>query len=233
MSDTSPDRACFSPFPLASPFGSCAGVWLPKPEQPCDVSGAPFEALHGEERSWAATTELGRRTTWLGGRLALRSALARLGARVGPILADPRGAPALPDEWVGSVSHKEGLAVGLCEKAHGSRIGVDVEEAVQLRPAFARRLLSAAERAELDGISDDELGLELIWRFSVKEAIYKALDPFVQRYVAFSEVSLWPASAGRVEVSLELARPDGGLEVEAHTGRFGRYHLSFARARRR
>jgi phosphopantetheine--protein transferase-like protein len=218
-------------FRLSSPFGSCAGVWLPEPNAELALRPSSFEELHEGERRWADANEPGRRPSWIGGRVALREALRQLGADVGAILADSRGAPALPEPWAGSISHKHRLAVALAEHAAGFRVGIDVEEVVPLRPAFARRLLSDRERTELAGTSDERLGLELIWRFSAKEAIYKALDPFVRRYVAFSEVSLRRRRSGRVDVELSLAHADGAFVVDLHTSRFGPYCLSFARVR--
>ena len=44
-------------------------------------------------------------------------------------------------------------------------------------------------------------------RFAIKEAIYKAVDPIVRRYVGFTEVELDLASDGSVAVTvLDLAR---------------------------
>jgi 4'-phosphopantetheinyl transferase EntD len=44
-------------------------------------------------------------------------------------------------------------------------------------------------------------------RFSAKEAVYKAVDPFVRRYVAFSEAYVAPNEDGSAVARLTL-RPD-------------------------
>ena len=58
--------------------------------------------------------------------------------------------------------------------------------------------------------------------FSVKESIYKALDPFVRRYVGFTEVELDPLPADLtcpdrvvwVGAQMRLAEGEGPFEVQ-------------------
>ncbi|HMG57415.1 MAG TPA: 4'-phosphopantetheinyl transferase superfamily protein [Kofleriaceae bacterium] len=42
----------------------------------------------------------------------------------------------------------------------------------------------------------DDAGRGVTLRFSIKEAIYKAIDPYVRRYVGFTEVELELDPAG-------------------------------------
>ncbi|HVV53626.1 MAG TPA: hypothetical protein VHO06_28480, partial [Polyangia bacterium] len=91
------------------PFGTCVGVALP--ETP--AFELPPE-LHPEEAAFARALPEGTRAGWVGGRVALRAALAAIGvAAPEPLLATPRGAPRLPAGAVGSVSHKRTIAVAL------------------------------------------------------------------------------------------------------------------------
>ena len=70
----------------------CVGVALPEAPERVLPSG-----LHPDEAAYAQLMAPARRVGFVGGRLALRAALAALGARdVGPILATARGAPACP-----------------------------------------------------------------------------------------------------------------------------------------
>ena len=54
--------------------------------------------------------------------------------------------------------------------------------------------------------------------FAIKEAIYKAIDPTVERYVHFTEVALHFREAGEVEVELRL--PELPAEVWQVTARY-------------
>jgi 4'-phosphopantetheinyl transferase EntD len=54
----------------------------------------------------------------------------------------------------------------------------------------------------------------VLWRFAAKEAIYKALDPWVERLVSFQEVAIDRAPDGRTSVRLNLSRGEGPFAVE-------------------
>src|SRR5262249_37648337 len=116
-------------FELALEHGLCVGVWLPRTGEDADaLASASSAVLLAEELALAATMTPVRRRTWIGGRAALRLALARAGIAAPPVLVDDRGAPALPPGVGASISHKEELAVALvAREPGGARIGVDVE----------------------------------------------------------------------------------------------------------
>ncbi len=117
------------------------------------------------------------------GRAALREALAMPDLEVP---RDDRGAPVMPAGWLGSISHKRTRAVALVARDDGSgaRIGVDLERAAEPRTAIEHRVLRPAELAALRDRR------EVTLYFAIKEAIYKAIDPFVRRYVGFTEVEI-------------------------------------------
>jgi 4'-phosphopantetheinyl transferase EntD len=159
---------------LALAHGACVIVELD------DEAGA-LAGLALAEQDRAAALGPVRRLDFIAGRTALHLALGSAAA----ILSDDRGAPALPPGWVGSVSHKHGLAAALVAPAGVGQLGVDLELAAPPRGDIGRRVLTAREQAEL---TDGGRGVTL--RFSIKEAIYKAIDPYVRRYVGFTEVEL-------------------------------------------
>ena len=68
--------------------GRCVGVALPEGEMALEAMAA--DKLLPEERDAAAALGPARRRTWIGGRVALREALARMGKTAPPILADER-----------------------------------------------------------------------------------------------------------------------------------------------
>lgn len=64
-------------------------------------------------------------------------------------------------------------------------VGIDVERAQRPRQPIETRILTPGELARL---GDDRRHVALL--FAIKEAIYKAIDPVVRRYVAFTEVEV-------------------------------------------
>ncbi len=170
-----------------------------------------------EELSLAAALAPARRRTWIAGRAALRVGLERLGLAAPAVPSDDRGAPALPAGILGSVSHKERVAVALVAQAEpgtGARIGVDVEIDAPLRFDISRKVLTEDEQRAIAGLAEPERMAELRVRFSAKEAIYKALDPFVRRYVGFQEVSVTPQPDGRAHVAMHLPPAEGPFDVD-------------------
>jgi 4'-phosphopantetheinyl transferase EntD len=187
--------------------------------------------LHAEERVHAATLAPARRRDWVAGRLALRTALAGAGlACEAAVLADDRGAPALPAGLCGSISHKRGLAVALVAPGGGARIGVDLEQWAPPRLDLASRVLTDAERAALAGLDEAARGLAVVLRFALKEAVYKAIDPLVRRYVGFREVAVWPDDVGGARVEVVAGAGDLPRDVEAAWLRVDELLLCTARA---
>ena len=200
-------------FMLDLPFGICVGVSLPE-----DGAFELPEALHPVEAAFARALPEARRAGWVGGRTALRAALAAVGLEApDAMLSRPRGAPVLPAGAIGSVSHKRTIAVALCarDSEPGVTIGIDVEDVRPLRVDVASRVLTPEERAVLpaDGPARDAA---VLLRFSAKEAIYKALDPWVHRFVAFHEASVACGSNGALTGRLALEGGEGPFSVELH-----------------
>lgn len=184
--------------------------------------------LHPLEASFARSLPLPRRATFMAGRQALRAALAQLPAdadREGPILRTPRGAPALPPAVTGSITHKRTLAMAAVAPRVDrlQHLGLDLERrptADELRrPSIGRKILTAGEYAFVQQWGEDTLeGREqVLVHFALKEAVYKAIDPFVERYVRFTEVELDLADAADVRVTLHLPEASvADVHVEAH-----------------
>ncbi len=181
-------------------------------------------ALPAAERAHAQTLSGSRRRELVAGRAALHTTLRELAPELAdaPILADDRGAPILPSGWFGSVSHKGTRAAALIAPEGDARIGVDLELARPSRQDIARRILTAREQ---EALTDRGLGVTL--RFSIKEAIYKAVDPFVRRYVAFTEVEL-DLAEGTAHVTSELP-----LAIETTWREHAGFWLATARAKPR
>jgi 4'-phosphopantetheinyl transferase EntD len=195
-------------------------------------------AVPAAERALAEALPPSQRGAFLAGRAALRHAVAQVSpeSAAAPLLRTPRGAPTLPPAVRGSVSHKRTRAVAIAgpARAPDGHLGIDLEA----RPdpsrwsatdaahrargdALARRILTDRERVLLHedtGAAGDALRLReaLLVRFAIKEAVYKAIDPLVQRYVRFTEVEVDLARDDTARVRLLLPElSDGRVEVTA------------------
>jgi 4'-phosphopantetheinyl transferase EntD len=72
-------------------------------------------------------------------------------------------------------------------------------------------------------VGADARAREVLLRFSAKEAIYKALDPFVRRYVGFLEVEVTPRPDGTADVRSQLPEASDGARAFAIDVRWQRF----------
>lgn len=186
------------------------------------------QGLDPDEHAVAATMAPARRIDFTAGRVAMRALLPK---QTAAILSDSRGRPCLPSGWMGSVSHKRGLGVAAVTVDDGWTIGVDIEAARPARVDLAPRILTSDEIAALRPLSPEERSVAVVRAFAIKEAVYKAIDPWVNRYVGFREVELF-YDEGQVRVTAVDARL-ADLEVVARCRRWLDMWLCTARARRR
>jgi len=193
------------------------------PDAPDPVPERVIARLHAREAEFAQTLRGFRQVQFAGGRLAIRAALQQLGVTPAAVLPDERGAPILPKGVSGSITHKRDLALAMVAGDALGTLGVDLEDYAPPRPSIAERVLVPEEIETLRGLAEERQWIALLLRFSIKEAIYKALDPFVRRYVGFHEVVVRPDLHGWAEVELNLEKGEGPFEVEA------RYEWLFGR----
>jgi len=233
-------------FALDLPHGRCVGVALPKSDATSHaLVSAVVAALPEAERQHAETLPEARRASWVGGRIALRAALVDLGVDGGAILSTPRGAPRLPGSVRGSISHKESLAVGLAARAEAGpgagagagagawHIGIDIERIAPAKLDISKRVLRPEELARLPPPEDPRRIEELAFAFSAKEAIYKAFDPFIARYVSFQEVAVERRADGTARAALDLRDGDGaGYDVDVRWLRRDDFIVTTARVSR-
>lgn len=204
----------FSPaFTTACPFGLVAAVHLP--DSPDPVPDGVLNQLPDPERELARTLRAYRQVSFVGGRLALHRAVRVMGRRSGAVLPGEGGMPQLPEGLAASITHKRTLAVALAARdCHGS-LGVDLEDLHPPRMGVAPRVLRPEELADVEALPEHRRWTGVVLRFSIKEAIYKALYPHVRRYIDFSEASVKPDTDCRAAVTLHLAQGEGPFEIEA------------------
>jgi len=215
-------------FDLTLDHGRCIGVRIP-PGGP-NLDALVETELAPEEQTKAIGYPIPRRRTWAGGRAAMREALRRAGLPPAAISTDDRGAPVLPQGVTGSITHKESLAAALIAFDPRARIGVDLELDVPRSQDLSSRVLAEDEAAELAHLDAAARAREVLLRFSAKEAIYKAIDPFVRRYVGFEEVSVSLREDGTALVTPRLLPTEGPFAIEVRWRRFDGIILTTARA---
>jgi len=135
-------------------------------------------ALYPEEARIVASAAPRRARTFSSGRAAARAALAAAGCPEAdrPILAEGRR-PLAPEGWRLSISHTDEIAVAVaCPAAAAEGVGVDIERIDRMDPALRRFIVHETDRLpEPAGVH------ELTLAFSLRESLFKALDPEAQR----------------------------------------------------
>ena len=188
-----------------------AGLGVPVPP----ALESLLATLPAQERAICARWAPKRQATFAAGRHALRLALVEAGVvddvdAVGAIGRDDRGAPVLPDHLAHlrravSITHKDSVAgalvvvdsAGVDTVAVGCDLELDPESGRDRHSmaGLARQVLSPHElQALVDAahqpLDDRSHRRAVLERFSLKEALYKGLDPFVRRHVGFLEVGV-------------------------------------------
>ncbi|WP_417720653.1 4'-phosphopantetheinyl transferase family protein [Salipiger sp.] len=138
--------------------------------------------LFPEERALVARAVPARRAEFIGGRLAAREAMARIGLPPAAVPPMPDRAPRWPDGVVGSITHTEGLCLAVVGRAAQWRaLGIDLEADTPLQTDLL------PEIADRDELATCDLPQELAGKriFSAKEAAYKAQYPLTRTLFGF------------------------------------------------
>jgi 4'-phosphopantetheinyl transferase EntD len=232
-------------FRIDLPHGRCVGVSIPAGAEHDNLLalGPGFASLTDDERTFFESLSAGRKPTWLAGRIAMHEALRDLGIEAGSILTNKRGAPELPVGVTGSISHKRTLAVALAARQEGGlSLGVDLEPVPasppaptdpgwDSRPDISNRVMTPEELTALATVAPAERRHEVVLHFSLKEALYKAINPLIGRYVSFQEASVLPHPDGSVTVALALAKQEGPFVAEARWSEIAGHLLTTAAVR--
>lgn len=147
-----------------------------------------------------------RQAEFLAGRLCAREALQRLdNLNCIPAIGEDR-APVWPGHISGSITHSTGHAAAIVgHKAQWHGLGMDLENVLTLERAerLAGEILTADELQRMAAIPRELHGLLVTLTFSVKESLFKALYPIVQKrfYFEHAEVLGW-SQAGDVRLRL-------------------------------
>lgn len=147
-----------------------------------------------------------RQAEFLAGRLCARAALQQLDhLDFIPAIGEDR-APVWPGHISGSITHSTGHAAAIVgHKAQWRGLGMDLENVLNLERAqrLAGEILTADEMRRMAVLPREQIALLVTLTFSVKESLFKALYPIVQKrfYFEHAEVVEW-SEAGQVRLRL-------------------------------
>lgn len=208
-------------------------VGIALPPTPDPVPDRILDRLLPEELEHARTLRGFKQVQWVGGRLAVQKAARMLGQEPVPVLTDARGAPRVagPSHMALSIAHKRTLAVALVARVDHGAIGVDIEDLDPPRMRVAERVLTPVELQAVMELPEPRRWTAVVLRFSLKEAVYKALAPRLERYIDFSEATVTPRPDGTAMVELALARGEAPPQLDARFTWLPGRVLSTVRAR--
>jgi len=213
----------------ALPHGIVVGVALPEDGAAPDEKA--LEGLHPDERRSADQHRAFRLASFVGGRLAAHGAIQGLGGPFTAIGCGPRGAPSPPSGVSLSITHKKHLAVAIAARSDLGDLGIDLETLAPEREGIASKILRPEEAERIERLPPDRRWTATVLRFSIKEAIYKALAPRLQRYIGFEEASVSLCTDGHADVDLHLTSGPTPTEIDARFTWLDRAVLSTVRVR--
>jgi 4'-phosphopantetheinyl transferase EntD len=214
------DCSCFiliSPTPNELSFNKIDTTIIPSNNNNNDLFTLFEEIEYGKERdnNINKTFNETRFNTFLGGRISLRRAINdnfnlknKINIHI-PLIRndDKNGFLILPNNIIGSISHKDNIAVGLASISNlNFALGVDIERINSNNTLkLGDKVLTKQEQKtigkQLLNISVEE---DILLRFSFKEAIYKALYQFIPRKIGFLEVQVYPEFNNYRDQSLNI-----------------------------
>jgi 4'-phosphopantetheinyl transferase EntD len=132
------------------------------------------------------------------------------------VLKGAQGAPVLPHNVLGSISHKDKYAAAIAATTAAATdgqqegviesLGVDLELAASSKRLIGRRILTENETKNWSPALPPHV-CEVKLRFSIKEALYKALFRHIPRHIGFREVEVFPGERHN-EATVKLLMPD-------------------------
>ena len=154
-----------------------------------------------------------RQAEYLAGRVCAREGLMRAtGQPVVPVLGDDQ-APVWPTGCVGSITHTQGWAAAVIgQQQDYAGLGLDAETIMPDERALplCRQILTSSEQERFSAELASQAGFFITLAFCLKETLFKALYPLVQRrfYFEHAELLSWqPDGRARLRL-LETLSPE-------------------------
>ncbi|WP_407291482.1 4'-phosphopantetheinyl transferase family protein [Stutzerimonas zhaodongensis] len=174
-----------------------------------------------------------RQTEFLAGRLCAYEALRRVtGEPCIPAVNDDRS-PCWPTGVTGSITHGAGWAAAVVARRDQWRgLGLDVEKQIPASRAdrLVAEILTPRELEGYAALDEAQRSLRVTLTFSIKESLFKALYPLVNKRFYFQEAELIHHDDGgyaRLRLLNDLSDDwKTGAELEGQFARFDDYLLS-------
>lgn len=152
------------------------------------------------------TAGVKRRAEYLAARYGAKLLLAHHGCEASVGAAADR-APVWPAGWCGSLSHTDDRAVAIIARSGaGLAPGIDIE---MLAPETMREtadMFTSAQEQALIAACPLPYETGLLLAFSVKESLFKALYPEVQRFFDFDAARVCQIDTATQRITLELTQ---------------------------
>lgn len=134
-----------------------------------------------------------RQTEYLAGRLCASEALRRVTGEPSIPAVNEDRSPRWPSGVVGSITHGSGWAAAVAARNDQWRgLGIDVEKHLPLSRAdrLAAEILTPGEMNGYAELDEAQRSLRVTLTFSIKESLFKALYPLVNKRFYFQEAEL-------------------------------------------
>lgn len=180
------------PLPQALP----GSVWVSTEFNPAQLTADDFAHTDVVMPASIQRSVAKRQAEYLAGRLCARAALLQLdGTLAIPGIGEDR-APQWPAHICGSITHSNGRAAALVAvNSEWSSVGIDLENVLTDERAqrLAKEILTPAELQRMASAPAQYMAHLVTLTFSVKESLFKALYPLVQKrfYFEHAEVLSW------------------------------------------
>ena len=156
---------------------------------PQHVSNALHQLSRCERALLENATSTKRVEAFALGRLAAKRALGRIQPSLGKqalIRVGNTRAPQWPKGMYGAISHHQGWAAAVVD-ARGFGVGIDLQAAHLCHANLAKRILRPVEYAYYLTLLPTTAVAWLLSMFSIKESLYKALQPTKQGWWGFQQ----------------------------------------------
>ncbi|WP_339473768.1 4'-phosphopantetheinyl transferase family protein [Pseudomonas sp. RL_5y_Pfl2_69] len=199
-----------------------ASVWLSTDFIPAQLEDDDFARSAIEMPASIQRSVAKRQAEFLAGRLCARAALLQLdGTCATPGMGEDR-APIWPAHISGAITHSNGRAGALVAlKSEWQGLGIDLEKLLTTERAqrLAKEILTPDELLRMASVPAEQIALLITLTFSVKESLFKALYPLVQKrfYFEHAEVLNWtPEGLVRLRLLTDLSPEwQQGRELDA------------------
>lgn len=158
-----------------------------------------------------------RREEFLTGRTCARAVLRRLGVPDQPVLRRENRAPLWPEGVVGSITHTEGFcAAAVANACDVFSLGIDVERGRGVSRELFDYVATRSEQERFQGLEDWATIL-----FSIKESVFKCLNPPTGVWLEFHDVEVLELADGSYRA--RVPKIADGVEFEGAFGRTGKF----------